>query len=132
MEEYLFQSGRYVYYLGVANNLLGINSDMNKYGDRDEQLRRLGEVSHMFTDAGLILITSISDLEDYELDMIERLNQPYQCVVVSVGTSRLNRRREDLSLQQDITLQSGETWTADKCIFSSCTAADAMTESKCS
>ncbi len=98
LEEYLFNSGRFVYYLGVSNSLLGIDSDMNVAGERDEYLRRLGEVSHLFTDAGAIFITTVSDLDDYELDIIDTLNQPNELVVVAVGEHRFARRRSDLDL----------------------------------
>ncbi|MDD4889794.1 MAG: GTP-binding protein [Phycisphaerae bacterium] len=100
LEEKLFSGGRLAYFLGVSNSLMGINVDMNASGldDRDEYLRRLGEVSHLFTDAGLILITSVSDLDDDELDIIATLNQPNDMVIVTVGESELSRRKPDLRL----------------------------------
>jgi bifunctional enzyme CysN/CysC len=105
-EEQLFRSGRMVYYLGLSNSLLGVDSDLElgraeavvPREERDECLRRLGEVSHMFTDAGLILIATISDLDDFDLDVIETLNKPGDLLVVNVGESRLTRRRPDLQL----------------------------------
>ena len=119
LEKDLFQSGRMVYYLGISNTLLGndadisneennnrglspnesrINADIRDSGERDEYLERLGEVAHLFTDAGLILITTVSDLDDYELEMIETLNQPNDCLVINVGQSQFNRREADLQL----------------------------------
>ncbi len=96
LEANLFNSGRFVYYLGISNSLLGIDSDIQDSGQRDEHLRRLGEISHMFTDAGVILITTISDLDDYELEMIKTLNQPNESVVVNVGENRFNKSKVDL------------------------------------
>ena len=96
LEAHLFNCGRFVYYLGLSNSLLGIDSDIQDTGDRDEHLRRLGEISHMFADAGVILITTVSDLDDYELEMIETLNRPNECVVVNVGENRFNKRKVDL------------------------------------
>ena len=105
LEEDLFASGRLVYYLGLSNSLLGIDSDIGQVGERDEYLRRLGEISYIFTDAGMILITTISDLEEHELDMIERLNQPNDCLVVSLGESgdeiSFTGRRSDLEMPAD-------------------------------
>jgi bifunctional enzyme CysN/CysC len=97
LEEKLFEQGRLAYYLGVSNSLLG-DSDVKGSGQRDEYLRRLGEISHLFTDAGLILITTVSDLDDYELEIIQTLNGPNDLVVVSIGESRLSRRQPDLQL----------------------------------
>ena len=98
LEENLFNSGRMVYYLGVSNSLLGLGADIKAVGERDEYLRRLGEVSHLFTNAGLIFITTISDLDEYELEMIEKLNEPNDCLVVNIGENRFSRGRADLEI----------------------------------
>ena len=98
LEEDLFNSGRSVYYLGLSDSLLGINADIDEGGDRDEYLRRLGEISHLFTDAGLILITTVSGLNDYELEMINLLNQPNDCRVVNVGQNHFSKSTVDLQL----------------------------------
>jgi hypothetical protein len=97
LEVDLFKSGRSVYYLGLANSLLG-ETTADREGERDEYLRRLGEMSHLFTDAGLILITSISNLDEYELEMIKTLNQPSDCRIINVGANRLGRTTIDLQV----------------------------------
>jgi len=99
LEEDLFKNGHFVYYLGLSDNLPGIGMDA-MVGERDEYLKRLGEISHMFTDAGLILITTISDLDDYELDMIDTLNKPNNCLVINVGQDLFNRRKANLQVEQ--------------------------------
>jgi bifunctional enzyme CysN/CysC len=98
LEEQLFRAGRLVYYLGLSNSLLGASADPTSPFEREEFLRRLGEVAHLFTDAGLILIATVSDLDDDELDVLETLNKPGDLLVVSVGESRLSRRQADLAL----------------------------------
>ena len=87
-----------MYYLGLSNSLLGVDADIAHLGERDEFLRRLGEVAHLFTDAGVILITTVSDLDDYELEMLTTLNEPNDTVVVNVGACRLTRRAPDLQI----------------------------------
>lgn len=99
LEEYLFNNSRFVYYLGLSNSLLGIDADIKGTGEREEFLRRLGEVAHLFTDAGMILITTVSDLDDYELGMIDKLNQPNELVVVNVGESRFTHRTPDMQME---------------------------------
>ena len=87
-----------MYYLGLSNSLLGVDADIAYLGERDEFLRRLGEVAHLFTDAGIILITTVSDLDDYELEMLITLNEPNDAVVVNVGDCQLIRRTPDLQI----------------------------------
>lgn len=99
LEQEFFESGRQVYYLGLSNSLLGIDPGIDIAGERDEQIRRLGEISHLFTDAGIILITSLSDADDFEVDMIKKLNQPSDCVVVNVGQNRFVTSKVDLQLE---------------------------------
>ena len=99
LEENLFSAGRLVYYLGLSNTLAGIDSDLRAAGERDEYLRRLGETSHLFTDAGLILITTVSDLDDHELEMIDTLNKPTDLIVVAVGGNSFAHRQPDLVIQ---------------------------------
>jgi bifunctional enzyme CysN/CysC len=98
LEEKLFRTGRLVYYLGLSNSLLADGADPKDLFEREEFLRRIGEVAHLFTDAGLILITTVSDLDDDELDVLDTLNKPGDLLVVSVGESRLSRRQADLTL----------------------------------
>ncbi len=98
LEENLFRSGRSVYYLGLADSLLGADMNVDQGGERDEYLRRLGEVSHLFTDAGLILIATISDLDEYELEMVKTLNRPNDCRVINVGTGRFTEAKIDLQV----------------------------------
>ena len=98
LEEDLFNSGRSVYYLGLSDSLLGIDTNIDDGGDRDEYLRRLGEMSHLFTDAGLILITTVSGLDDYELEMINLLNQPNDCRVINIGANHFSKSTVDLQL----------------------------------
>ena len=87
-----------VYYLGLSNTLAGIDADLQTQTERDEYLRRLGEITHLFGSAGFIVITTISDLDDPELDMIDALNQPNDLLVVSIGENRLSRRTPDLAI----------------------------------
>ncbi|MCL5279554.1 MAG: GTP-binding protein [Planctomycetes bacterium] len=100
VEEHLHHSGRLAYYLGLSNQLLGLNADLNVLGGREEFLRRLGETAHLFTDAGLIVITTIADLDDFELETLDTLNRPGALVVINVGEVQLSRRQPDLVLDK--------------------------------
>src|SRR6185295_813079 len=57
LEAKLFEDGRVVYFLGLANVLYGVDADIDRGQDhRQEHLRRLGEVANILLDAGAILI----------------------------------------------------------------------------
>ena len=100
LEESLFQQGRFVYYLGLSNALVGLEADSDVSEQRDQYLRRLGEVSHLFTDAGMILIATVSGLDDYELAMIRTLNHPSDDLVINVGDNRFKDNTVDLQIDK--------------------------------
>ncbi|MGE4286686.1 MAG: GTP-binding protein [Phycisphaerae bacterium] len=100
LEENLFAGGRFVYYLGLSNSLLGIDMDIAGQEERDESIRRLGEISHLFTDAGMILITTVSDLQAYELEIIAELNRPNDFRIVNIGDNLLSDSGVDLQIDE--------------------------------
>jgi len=99
LEERLFNDGRSVYYLGISNMLMGLGSDrLNKFEDRDVHIRKLGELAHMFTDAGLIVISTITNLDDQEAKILKLLNQPREMLVISIGENPLSDFPADFHL----------------------------------
>jgi len=103
LEEALFEMGKNVYFLGISNRLLGLAADHSK--DRTlgkfEALTQLGELAHLMTDSGLILITSITDIDDHELGLLKTLNYPNRTFVVNVGENRFNASGIDLDLVEN-------------------------------
>ena len=53
--------------------------------DRSEHLRRLGEVAHILGDAGQIVITTVTDLDAAEAEILRILNEPNDMLVIRVG-----------------------------------------------
>ncbi len=99
LEEALFKLNKNVYFLGVSNRLvLAANDSKDKTIGKFEALTQLGELAHLMTDAGLILIASITDIDDYELKTLKALNYPNRTFVVNVGESGLNTANVDLGL----------------------------------
>ncbi len=113
LEEKLFDAGKQVYYLGIENAQLGLDSDLSREDVRDEYIRRLGEVAHLFTDAGLILIATVSDIEDYELDALKTLNSPVDVLVVGINAATLTTSKVDLTLNGTISIEKAATRIAD-------------------
>jgi len=87
LEKVLFEKGRFVYYLGLSNALLGLPSGQE---DRPEVLRRLGETAHLFTDAGAVFITSLAGLDDTERQVLEALARPADVLTVGIGETELS------------------------------------------
>lgn len=100
LEEKLFECNFFTYYLGLANTLEHLTSRTGMDKDRVGLLTQLGEISHIFTDAGLILITTISEMDDYELQMLRTLNHPSDLVVVNVGDNLFSSEKVDLDLPE--------------------------------
>ncbi len=94
LEGRLFHAGRGVYYLGLTNLARGLDATMNEAAaraaahadeDRSEHLRRLGEVAHILGDAGQIVITTVTDLDAAEAEILRILTEPNDMLVIRVG-----------------------------------------------
>jgi bifunctional enzyme CysN/CysC len=97
LERKLVDAGCRAYYLGVSNLVRGLVSDL-KLADAEEHIRRLGELAHIMTDAGLIFITTISDVDDADIEKLKLLNSPFEILVVSVGDHGFGRFKPDVEL----------------------------------
>ena len=92
VEERLFRDKYKVYYLGLSNLIYGIDSDVAaSSADREEHIRRLGELARIFTDSGQIFITTIFKLDDYEVAKLKLLNEPNEILVINSGESNFNK-----------------------------------------
>lgn len=99
LEEALFKIGRFVYFLGISNRLvLATHDSKDKTLGKFEQIQQLGELAHLMTDSGLILITSITSIDEYELETLKKLNSPNRTFVVNVGENRFADKQVDLVL----------------------------------
>ncbi|OGX08126.1 MAG: adenylyl-sulfate kinase, partial [Omnitrophica WOR_2 bacterium GWA2_47_8] len=99
LEEELFKQGKNTYFLGVSNELMvqeAVAGD--KVLAKHQHLQQLGELARIITDAGLIFITSITDIDDYELEMLKSLNRPNKTLVINVGENSFTAGKVDLIL----------------------------------
>ena len=97
LEKELFDKDFKVYYLGISNIVQGLERDI--YQDRDEHIRRLGELARIMTDSGQIFITTISNIDDYDLEKLKLLNEPNEIIVVNVGENIFNKYQLDLNIE---------------------------------
>jgi len=99
LEKQLFRLNMNSYYLGVDNVISGLDADINdSFPDRDEHIRRLGELARIMTDAGLIFITAVREAGDYELQRLKKLNYPNELLVVNLGASNFSEYEVDINL----------------------------------
>jgi len=86
LEERLFTDGKIVYNLGIGNLKHGLSADIQEVPvSRDEHIRRLAELSHLFLDSGMILIVSGVELTQQDLDQIKVPVNPDSILTVWVG-----------------------------------------------
>ena len=99
LKQELFRLNMSSYYLGMSNITGGLDADIgDAFWDRDEHIRRIGELARILTDAGLIFITAINDADDYDLDKLKMLNYPNDLLVINIGENILSNYEADINL----------------------------------
>ncbi len=90
LEEYLFLAKKNVYFLGITN--VGSPQDLfSAAQNREDFIYRLGETAHLFTEAGMLLISTVFNLDDSEADILKILNSPHDILVISLGENSLEK-----------------------------------------
>jgi len=103
LERRLFMERRNVYYLSDANLNGGLDQDIRVLmRDKSEEVRRLGELARIMTDAGLIFITALGGADEYDLLQLKTLNLPNEILVVHVGENPPEQFKADLVLPAGI------------------------------
>lgn len=87
LEKELFYFNKHAYFLSLSSLSAGLDKDLsfNENFDREEELRRLGQLAHILTDAGNIFISYIFELKDYEFELLKLLNTPYEIFTIGIG-----------------------------------------------
>jgi bifunctional enzyme CysN/CysC len=88
LEANLFNSGKFVYFLGIGSVIHGVDADLqNKDPEvfHQEHIRRLAEVVHILLDTGLILIVTAIELTQSDLELIRTVIAENAIQVVWVG-----------------------------------------------
>jgi len=100
LEKRLFLIGCQTYYLSIGN----LFSDLSAPPEaepmtREEQLERLGELAHLMADSGVLFITALAGLQDYEVERLSILSRPFQLVLIGVGSTLLKQAVPDFLLE---------------------------------
>ncbi len=107
LERKLFDSHLNSYYLGVSSIASGLDIDIKNIADDDEEIRRFGELSRIMTDAGIIVISALNEVDDYELEKLKLLNSPNELLVVNVGTNNFSNYKVDVNLSEIVNIEQG-------------------------
>jgi bifunctional enzyme CysN/CysC len=103
LESRLFEAGRSVYFLGIANVLYGVDADLERTREqRREHLRRMAEVANLMLDAGVILLVTAAELTQEDLDLIRITVEPEQILTVWLGSRISTDLGFDLQLAGDV------------------------------
>ena len=88
LEQMLLHRKKHAYRLDGDNIRMGLNKNLGfSAEDRAENIRRIGEVAKLFTDAGVIAITSFISPYRKDRDAVRALNAPGEFVEVYVNVS---------------------------------------------
>lgn len=87
LEARLYKIGKHTYLLDGDNVRHGLNKDLG-FSDKDrvENIRRIGEVSRLFVDAGLIVISAFISPFKADRNNVRQLVQPGEFIEVFVNT----------------------------------------------
>lgn len=100
LERRLFDAGAHSYLLLLSDTLKDLDPLNGDVVEREAHLRRLGELSRVMTDAGLIFVTALDGIDTEDLERLRALNAPSTLLLVSTG-------EEGVDLDADITLADG-------------------------
>ncbi|WP_338708243.1 adenylyl-sulfate kinase [Paenibacillus amylolyticus] len=96
LEQYLYDQGVRCYVLDGDNIRHGLNRDLGfTAGDRQENLRRIGEVSKLMVDAGLFVLSAFISPHEQDREMVRQLFEPDDFIEIYVRCSIQECERRD-------------------------------------
>jgi len=97
VERKLARMNRHTFLLDGDNVRHGLNKDLGfTDADRVENIRRVGEVAKLMTDAGLIVITAFISPFRAERDMVRQMMAPGEFVEVHIDTPLADAEQRDV------------------------------------
>ena len=103
LELRLFKLNLNSYYLGYSSLSRGLASDLqDNRSEHDAQIQRLGELSRILTDAGLIFITALPAADAFTVERLKLLNAPNELLVVALGASQVHGLPVAISLDESV------------------------------
>jgi len=88
LEQMLLHQKKHAYRLDGDNIRMGLNKNLGFTAeDRAENIRRIGEVARLFTDAGVIAITSFISPYKKDRDLVRASSKPGEFIEVYINVS---------------------------------------------
>ena len=96
VEQKLFESGHHTYLLDGDNVRHDLNKDLGfSDDDRIENIRRIGELSKLMTDAGLLVMTAFISPFKTDRNLVRELVQAHEFIEIYMDTSLEECERRD-------------------------------------
>ena len=96
LEQMLLHKKKHAYRLDGDNIRMGLNKNLGfSAEDRAENIRRIGEVAKLFTDAGVIAITSFISPYKKDRDLVRASMKPGEFIEVYVNVSLAAAEKRD-------------------------------------
>ena len=96
LEQMLLHKKKHAYRLDGDNIRMGLNKNLGfSAEDRAENIRRIGEVARLFTDAGVIAITSFISPYKKDRDAVRASNKAGEFIEVYVNVSLATAEQRD-------------------------------------
>ncbi len=93
LEKELFRHACKAYYLNMANLNSGLGAESGEVPDTaEEEIRLLGELGRVLTDAGQILITDLNRHDAYDIEKLKALLQPFEVFIIQAGPHTTDAR----------------------------------------
>ena len=96
VEQRLFELGHHTYLLDGDNVRYGLNKDLG-FSDQDrvENIRRIGELAKLMTDAGLLVLTAFISPFKADREVVRELVQSYEFIEIFMDTPLEECERRD-------------------------------------
>lgn len=99
LERALFDRGHKTYYFGISNYFEELDHDARtRDRGREEHLQKLGDLARVITDEGTLLITTVTDADDYDLERLKMMTAPIEIFVVNLGENQFDNFPIDIAL----------------------------------
>jgi bifunctional enzyme CysN/CysC len=97
VEKKLVRMNRHTFLLDGDNVRHGLNKDLGfTQADRIENIRRVGEVAKLMTDAGLIVLTAFISPFRSEREMVRQMMQPGEFIEIFIDTKLEEAEKRDV------------------------------------
>jgi bifunctional enzyme CysN/CysC len=91
LERTLYDRGHKTYYFGISNYFEELDHDVRtRDRAREEHLEKLGDLARVFVDEGTLLITTVTDADDYDLERLQMMCAPVDIFVVNIGENQFD------------------------------------------